>query len=141
MDVRTEPFGKGSAVPFICYVDKAFQPKTLATIQQANEIIEEYAGQGFDLTLRQLYYQFVARGLVANKQKEYNRLGEIVSDARLAGQIDWNRIVDRTRTLRENGHWTSPASIIGACASQYKIDRWADQPVRLEVWRKTRWWA
>ena len=39
---------------------------TRQVIEQANEIIEEYAAQGFTLTLRQLYYQFVARDLIAN---------------------------------------------------------------------------
>jgi hypothetical protein len=29
-------------------------------IAKANEIIATYAEQGYDLTLRQLYYQFVA---------------------------------------------------------------------------------
>jgi hypothetical protein len=40
-----------------------FQGKTLLRIDQANEILDEYAAQGFTMTLRQLYYQFVARGL------------------------------------------------------------------------------
>lgn len=30
-------------------------------IDQANEIIEVYQGDGYDLSLRQLYYQFVSR--------------------------------------------------------------------------------
>jgi hypothetical protein len=36
--------------------------------RQANEIIAEYATQGYDLTLRQLYYQFVSRDLVSGEQ-------------------------------------------------------------------------
>ena len=40
--------------------------ESLAVIEKANEILEQYAAQGFDLTLRQLYYQFVARDLVPN---------------------------------------------------------------------------
>ena len=32
-----------------------------------NEIIEEYAAEGYKLTLRQLYYQLVSRDIIANK--------------------------------------------------------------------------
>jgi hypothetical protein len=49
--------------------------KTLARIEQANAILAEYAGQGFTLTLRQLFYQFVARQLVENMQANYDALG------------------------------------------------------------------
>lgn len=121
-------------MPLISYVERRFSPGSLAVIEQANEIIDEYAAQGFDLTLRQLYYQFVSRDLLANRQREYKRLGSIVNDARLAGLIDWERIVDRTRELKKNNHWESPAEIVQACAKQFRIDRWATQPVRPEVW-------
>ena len=89
---------------------------------------------GYTLTLRQLYYQFVARGLFANKQLNYDRLGRIVSDARLAGHIDWDAIVDRTRNLKSNSHWGSIGQILSGCAAQYREDVWADQPYRIEVW-------
>ena len=69
----------------IPYIDKNFRGSSLTIIAQADDICTEYANKGFDLTLRQLYYQFVARGLLANNQRNYKRLGKIVSDARLAG--------------------------------------------------------
>lgn len=121
-------------MPRICYVPKNFRGSSVQIISQANEIIDEYTEQGFDLTLRQLYYQFVSRDLIANIQKEYKRLGSIINDARLAGLIDWNSLVDRTRNLRDLAHWTSPSSIIDACASQYRVDKWEKQPIRPEVW-------
>ena len=72
------------------FVDKNFRAEALSVIDKANDIIAEYQAQGFTLTLRQLYYQFVARALIPNKQSEYKRLGGIISDARLAGLIDWD---------------------------------------------------
>jgi hypothetical protein len=118
----------------ICYIPKDFKPPSLEIIQTANAIIIEYQAQGFDLTLRQLYYQFVARGLIANKDTEYKRLGNIISDARLAGLISWEAIVDRTRYIRSNSHWSSPASIMRGAANGYAIDKWARQPYHIEVW-------
>ena len=121
-------------MPLICYQPKKFDPSTVAVITQANEILDDYARQGYDLTLRQLYYQFVARGIIANKDTEYKRLGSIINDARLAGLVDWSRITDRTRNMKENSHWTSPRSIVEACAKQYQINKWSDQPNYVEVW-------
>jgi hypothetical protein len=121
-------------MPRIAYVPKRFSAASMDIIAKANAVCQSYAAQGYDLTLRQLYYQFVSRDWIANKQSEYKRLGSVINDARLAGLLDWNYIVDRTRNLRDLAHWASPESIIDAVASQYRTDRWADQPKRVEVW-------
>jgi hypothetical protein len=106
----------------------------LDVIEQADRICADYRGQGYDLTLRQLYYQFVARGLISNDQRSYKRLGDIVNKARLAGYLDWNYIVDRTRNLQSVSHWETPADIIDSAARSFRIDKWDDQPTRVEVW-------
>ena len=121
-------------MPLICYQPKKFDPGTRVVIQRANEILDEYAAQGYDLTLRQLFYQFVARGVIPNKDTEYKRLGSIVNDARLAGEIDWDRITDRTRNLKENSHWANPQDIVAACGDQFQVDKWDTQPNYVEVW-------
>jgi hypothetical protein len=117
-------------VPRIAYQPKAFRRATLELIDQVNAICVDYAAQGFVLTLRQLFYQFVSRALLANTQREYKRLGEVVGDARLAGLIDWSHLEDRTRWLRANGHWTHPAAIVHASAQQFAVDKWSRQPLR-----------
>jgi len=74
------------------FINKNFKPATLAIIAAANEIIDEYRAQGFVLTLRQLYYQFVARGLLPNTTRSYKNLGKTINNARLAGLVDWQAI-------------------------------------------------
>ena len=118
----------------IAFIDRQFQAKTLAIIDAANAICAEYAAQGLNMTLRQLYYQFVARGLIRNKQSEYDRLGSIVNDARLAGLLDWNYIVDLTRELDTLPHWNSGAEAQASIAEWYLFDKWATQEQRVEVW-------
>ncbi len=118
----------------LTYVPKKFRPETLALITLANTIVEEYAAQGFDLTLRQLYYQLVARGKIPNKVQEYNRLGQIIGDARLAGLTRWDRIVDRTRNVRSVSHWDDPSSVISSAAWSFRIDKWEGQAYRPQVW-------
>lgn len=118
----------------ICYQDKKFQQATLTVIIQADAIVDEYMAQGFNLTLRQLYYQFVARGWLDNTERNYDRLGNIVSNARLAGYIDWNAIEDRTREPVVNPHWDTPEEILESAAASYAIDVRNDQPYHIEVW-------
>jgi len=121
-------------MPMICYVPKSFRPDTKTRIDQANEIIAEYQAQGFKLTLRQLYYQFVSRDLISNTVQSYKSLGDVVNDGRLAGLIDWDAIEDRTRNLRSSPHWSSPRSIVRACADQFAVDLWDKQENYVEVW-------
>jgi hypothetical protein len=118
----------------ICYVKKKFSAGSADLIQKANSVVADYAEQGLDLTLRQVYYQFVSRGWIANNQREYKRLGSIVNDARLAGMISWDAIEDRTRTLRSRSHWNNPHELVDAAAKQYTIDLWATQDFYVEVW-------
>lgn len=121
-------------MPKICYTEHRFSHKTNSILQLANQIIADYAAQGFDLTLRQLYYQLVSRDIIPNQQREYKRLGQIVSDARRAGVIDWYAIIDRTRNLRANSHWDSPAEILKSAEQSFQVDKWAGQRYRPEVW-------
>lgn len=120
--------------PLIPYKPKTFKADSEIVIKQANEILRDYAEQGFDLTLRQLYYQFVARDLLPNNDRSYKRLGGIVNDARLGGRIDWDHIVDRTRYVRDTTYWESPDAIIRAAARGFKLDKWETQSTYVEVW-------
>lgn len=116
------------------FINKNFKDASLAIIDAANKIIDEYKEQGFVLTLRQLYYQFVARDMVPNTMRSYKRLGSIINDGRLAGYIDWDAIEDRTRNLEKNFHFRDPRNAIEVIRDQYEIDMWENQEQRVEVW-------
>jgi hypothetical protein len=72
--------------------------------------------------------------VIPNNERSYKNIGELISNARLAGLIDWYAIEDRTRYIRRRSVWETPGDIIAASASQYHIDLWADQPSYVEVW-------
>jgi len=121
-------------MPKIKYKDKKIGAERLKIIATANSILDEYRAQGFQLTLRQLYYKFVARDIIPNNMREYKLLGQIINDGRLCGLIDWNAITDMTRNLQSVSHWTDPSEIVSAVANQFRIDKWSTQKVRPEVW-------
>ena len=119
------------------YKDIRFQAKSLDTIDKVNSIVAEYEAQGYELTLRQVYYQLVARGFIPNNERSYKNLGNLINDGRLAGLIDWYAIVDRTRNLRGNSHWDRPEDVIDSARYSYMLDRWENQPNYVEVWVET----
>jgi hypothetical protein len=131
-------------MPKIKYDDIRFSADKLDLIGKANTIIEAYQKQGFNLTLRQLYYQFVARDLlpgswadkngVVNRPESYSKLGDLISDARLAGLVDWYAIVDRSRSSYANQHWEKPSDIMQGVIYSYATDKWKDQPNYVECW-------
>lgn len=85
-------------MPLIEYVPKRFNDEHRTIIDDANAIIEDMSSQGYILTLRQLYYRMVATArLPENTIQMYKRFGSIINDARLAGEVDWEMIEDRTR--------------------------------------------
>lgn len=116
------------------FVPKKFQTESLAKISQVNQIVAEYQAMGFAMTLRQVYYQMVARGLLDNKKTEYDNLGSLVSTARLAGLIDWTAIEDRTRRVKYHASWDDPQEILQGSAAGYRENPWKDQEAYIEVW-------
>lgn len=137
----------------IAYIEHRFSTASKLIIEQANAIVEEYKGEGITMTLRGIYYKFIARdwfpeswideeynkrkGLdprTKNTIKNYDKLQDLLSKARLAGQMSWLGMVDVTRNLEELAAWESPDSALAAVAQQYREDLWADQKNRVEVW-------
>jgi hypothetical protein len=118
----------------IRYIEKNFRKSSLNLIAKCNVILQRFTRAGYDMTLRQLYYQLVAADEIPNTPQSYDNVGSLINDARLAGLVDWEFLVDRTRSLQSVGHWESPAEIMNAVAGQYRRDKWETQPVRPEVW-------
>jgi hypothetical protein len=112
------------------YIEKRFSPAIAALLAQANLIVEEYVEQGYRLTVRQLYYQLVARGFIENNMASYTRVCTTLNDGRMAGHVDWDAIEDRTRELVTPARWESAGSMLEACAEQFHVDMWEGQAVR-----------
>lgn len=121
-------------MPKIQYKEIRFQKKSLDLIELVNQVVDEYSAQGYELTLRQVYYQLVARGYIPNNERSYKNVGSLINDGRLAGLIDWHSVTDRTRNLRKESHWDNPADVIASARYSYNLDKWKGQPNYVEVW-------
>ena len=117
----------------IRFTSKKFKSETLKLIELCDRIITDYQGQGMDLTVRQLYYQLVSRDYIENTQNSYSRIAAIINDARMAGMIDWEAIVDRGRKTITPSSWDRPSDLIRKCSEIFRLDKWVNQDVRVEV--------
>lgn len=115
------------------YQEQNFTPARMKMIATMSGIIAEYQHQGYDLTVRQLYYQLVARGIIENTLRSYKNTASLINDAKLSGHLDWDAMVDRTREFISRGHWTSGGEIIRATSRQYHEDMWNTQDFRVFV--------
>lgn len=121
-------------MPYIAYTPRNFRTNARRIIQLADEILSQFAAEGYEVTLRQLYYQFVARDLIPNSDRSYKQLGETISNARMAGMIDWHHLIDRGRYLRSVSTWDDPSAIIDSAAAGFRTDLWDTQENYVEVW-------
>ena len=106
----------------------------LDRLEQASAVIEHWVALGYRLTLRQLYYQLVSRGAINNTVREYKNLSVTMTNARMAGLIDWDHIEDRSRNALMPPHWAGTSHILRDAAHSFRVDRWAGQRRHVEVW-------
>jgi hypothetical protein len=138
----------------IPYLVKNLGQAKQALIMDANQIMDEYQAAGYTMTVRQLYYQMVARDLfpvnrrwrwtgrrwvrdpdgTGNAPPNYRWLAETMKDGRLNGLVHWEAIEDRTRRLHQTPDWADPQSIIFQASEQFQLDLWETQKTRVEVW-------
>ena len=103
-------------------------------LEQVGKIIEQYAAQGYRLTLRQLYYQLVSQAIIPNKVTEYAKLSKLLVNGRMAGEVDWDAIEDRLRVPKIPYWVRGIINAINDTISQYRLNRMEGQDNYIEVW-------
>lgn len=116
------------------FIEKNISYERDMLICDAIAYLEDYVEQGYTLTVRQLYYRFVADDKIENSQRSYNRLQDAIADGRLLGKIDWCHITDRTRSLRKYTMHKHTWDLLETLPRIFDVDHWENQPVRMEVW-------
>lgn len=118
----------------VWFRDRSFRKESENLIDSCNEVVEQYQGQGLKLTLRQLYYQLVTKTIITNEERSYKNLSTLVSDARLAGLIDWDAIEDRVRVPDVPGEFKDLNDLVDAALYSYRLPRWDGQKNYVELW-------
>lgn len=114
--------------------DIRLQVKTLVKLKQANAILKEYHDAGYIVSLRQLFYQFVARGLLENTYNEYKALGECLVTGRNCGVVDWDYMEDRVRNLTTPFAAENSFDMMRMSCDWFQMNPWLTQDTQVEVW-------
>jgi hypothetical protein len=105
--------------------------KTLALIDDCYAILQEIQ----PASVRATCYQLFIRKLIESMEKRCtNRISDLLVDARKAGIVPWEWIVDETREAERQGTWANPETFIPVVMRSYRRDRWELQSERVEVW-------
>ncbi len=90
------------------------------------------------LTLRQIYYQLVSKGLIQNNVGEYKKLSVLLSKARFNGIVPWEAMEDRSRRVIGNKGFRDYKDfmdhIVSVLPSAYKRNLLQSQKVGVEIW-------
>lgn len=110
-------------------------------VRLVNEVLVQYV----EATVRQVYYRLVSPPYqyMANTRSMYVSFDKMVVRARERGDVDWTKIVDRSRrVIRAGRGWGSPGEFMAdlrkrleGYAENYAVDMWGNQgyEVRLLV--------
>jgi len=107
------------------------QRKSLELLAQVQKVIESY---GFALTLRQIYYQLVAKQIIPNQQKFYTKLSRLCVNGRDEGLLPEEAFADRLRQIDKPSSWIDLNAFIRTVINSYRKDIWEDQPKYIEIW-------
>jgi hypothetical protein len=100
----------------------------LLVLDEARRIIAGYERR---ITLRQLFYRLVAKGVLENTRGYYQRLSKYTAAARRERENPFPALIDRTRSIRRAMSWDSTEDAMDCIARNYRRDRTEGQPVAL----------
>jgi len=90
-----------------------------------NELLNQFGV----MTLRQIYYQLVTKGL------NYRQVGYICKVGRVKGLIPWKSIVDRNRPVYSIGRtFVDVDDFLQEVVGYFNLDYWADSENHIELW-------
>ena len=104
--------------------------RTKKLIEESREILLN----DHPMTIRQLFYRLVSKGVLNNDRASYQKISRIMTDAREEGEIPYDWIVDRSKVEYQPKVWDNLEQYLRVVTIAYRKDYWNDQPFHIEVW-------
>jgi hypothetical protein len=109
--------------------------RTRAAIDDIKRAIIEVVGEDPPMTVRQVFYQLVVRGVIEKTEAEYQgTVIRLLTDMRLAGEIEFSSIVDESRRCRITRTFDSITDAIERTAEHYRRSALREADDYLEIW-------
>jgi Protein of unknown function C-terminus (DUF2399). len=111
--------------------ESTMQKNSKQLLGQVQEVIESY---DFALTLRQIYYQLVAKQVIPNQQKYYMKLSRLCVIGRDEGILREDAFADRLRQVDKPDSYIDLSDYMEVVKGAYRKDLWANQDSYIEIW-------
>ncbi len=86
------------------------------------------------MTVRQLFYQLEARGVIEKTDQAYKRVCDISVQMRLDGTLPYGKIADGHRSRRATPLYGGIGDVLDRVANMYRRNYWTAQPFHIEIW-------
>jgi hypothetical protein len=87
------------------------------------------------MTVRQVFYQAVSRGLIDKTEAQYKQtVCRLLADMRRSGDLPFRWIADSTRWMRKPDTHGGLANMLEKSQRTYRRAIWDDQDVYVEIW-------
>jgi hypothetical protein len=106
------------------------QQRSLALRQAIVEVARDYDR----FSVRQLFYQLVARGVIEKTENAYKRVCDAAVQMRLTGSLDYRKVTDGHRERRIILAHSGLHGALQSAHEFYRRDYWREQPDHVEVW-------
>jgi len=104
-------------------------------IETIRETIDAILTDDYPQTVRQVFYQLVARGTIEKTEKEYQgTVIRLLSEIRLDGRVDWDWIVDESRRTIQTQTFDNIADTLKHTAKFYRRSALRDCEAYIEIW-------
>src|SRR5436190_1297815 len=91
---------------------------------QLYEVVKEHP----PMTVRQVFYRMVTRGLIDKTEQEYkNSVGRMLVNMRVNGMLPFDWIADNTRWMRKPRTYSSMEGALRHTAQSYRRALWDNQ--------------
>lgn len=104
--------------------------KSRQLIDWARVILE----REWPMTIRQIFYRLVSKGLIKNTKSDYQRVIRLMTIARNDGRIPFDWIVDRSRPVYNPPVFKDAQAYAETVKRSYRRDYWTSQPFHVELW-------
>jgi hypothetical protein len=109
--------------------------RTKAKVQTIRETIKSILKADHPQTVRQVFYQLVARGVIEKTENEYQcTVIRLLREMRLDGQVRWDWIVDESRRSRVTQTFDNIGDALRDTAHYYRRSALRDCSDYIEIW-------
>jgi hypothetical protein len=109
--------------------------RTRSEIESIRATIYDVLATDNPMTVRQVFYQLVSRGVIGKTEGEYHQtVIRLLGSMRRSGEIPFGWIADTTRWMRKPQTYDSLRGMLELTKETYRRALWSNQDVYVEVW-------